>query len=95
MKTVVTAIMIALCSLVGFNSAKAQEVHARVRVGVPVPEGRVIIHAGTPYHHYYYHRYYGHPYYGYRRYYDNDARVWIPGYWNAYGDWVPGHYEWR
>lgn len=99
MKTVIVTVMIALLSFVGVNSANAQHVRADVRVGVPVPAGRMVIHAnnGRYYHHGGYYRYhYAHPYYGYRRYYyHEDYRVWVPGYWSYDGYWIPGHWEWR
>ncbi len=56
--------------------------------------GHLYDHRQYPYHHrYFYYRGYGPAeVYYHSTYYD---RYWVPGYYDRFGYWRPGHWEWR
>src|ERR1041384_7851633 len=94
MKRFMVTALVAVFSILGIRNDSSAQV--RVQGTVITPGVRVRV-GNTPTY-YRYHREYVRPYYGYRRvYHDFDdieyRNVWIPGYWNDFDEWVPGHYE--
>jgi hypothetical protein len=98
MKRLLVTAFIAVSSVLGFQHDSSAQVRIQGTIVTPPPPG-VRVQVGSPDYYRYYNRGYVQPYYGHRQRYYRDydnvgyRRVWVPGFWDEYGEWVPGHYR--